>query len=120
MGWLARLFDPRDTLLRWLLLDLSGISYLVSNAHHPLPVAQLGLAVVAFGTALVCHRWRLVNLLAQTALLALAIWLLDDLMINQVGASWALLELALWAPRLRTVWWGAGVLAVVRLFDAVG
>ncbi len=120
MGWLARLFDARDTPLRWLLLDLSGISYLVVNAHHPLGRQQLVLAVVAFTTALVCYRWPLANFAAQAGLLLLAVVLIDDRTINQVGAGWALLELTLWAPRLPIVWWAAGSLFAVRLFDSVG
>jgi signal transduction histidine kinase len=120
MAWLARLFDARDTTLRWLLLDLSGISYLVVNAHHPLGITQLVLAVVAFTTALICGRWPIANFAAQAGLLLLAIVLIDDRTINQVGASWAMLELTLWAARLPIVWWAAGSLFAVRLFDSVG
>ena len=29
MGWVGRLFDARDTFVRMLLLDLSGLGYLV-------------------------------------------------------------------------------------------
>ena len=31
MGWVGRLFDARDTLVRLVLLDLSGVGYLVSR-----------------------------------------------------------------------------------------
>jgi signal transduction histidine kinase len=120
MGWLARLFDARDTFLRWVLLDISGISYLVVNAHHPIGIKQLVLAVVAYTAALLCHRRPVVNLAIQITLLLVAVIVIDDVMINQVGACWALLELTLWAPRLPIVWWGAAALFTVRLVDSIG
>ena len=105
MGWAGRLFDARDTFVRLLLLDLSGVCYLVFGAHAgQSPTGpQLVLAAVAFTCVLVLHRRPLVSLLVQTALLAAAIWLIDDPTINVVGASWMLLEVAMWAPRMRTV-----------------
>ena len=66
------------------------------------------LAVAAFAVALAAHRRPVVNLLAQAALLAVAIGLVDDFTINQVGASWALLEVTMRARRPRTIWLGAG------------
>src|SRR3954452_4887293 len=120
MAWLGRLFDARDTFLRLLLLDLSGISYLIINADHPLNITQLVLAVAAFVAAPACYRRPVLMLVTQTALLGLAILLIDDLTINQVGASWALLELTMWASRTRTIWLGAGLLAAVRLTDSIG
>ncbi|MFC4149506.1 sensor histidine kinase [Micromonospora mangrovi] len=122
MGWLGRLFDARDTLARLLLLDLSGVGYLVfgTQAGRPPTGPQWLLAAVAFTVALVLHRRPLVNLVAQTALLALAIGVLDDTTINQVGASWALLEVAMWAHRRRTIWLAAGLLAAVDLADSIG
>ncbi|MCW3814075.1 histidine kinase [Micromonospora sp. DR5-3] len=123
MGWPGRLFDARDGLARTVLLDLSGVGYLVFGApmqgHGP-TATQLVLAGIAFGVALVFHRRPLVNLLAQVALLAVAIWLVDDITINQVGASWALLELAMRARRPRTIWLAAGLLAAVDLTDSIG
>ncbi|MFG1955094.1 sensor histidine kinase [Micromonospora sp. NPDC048830] len=122
MGWVARLFGARDTLVRMVLLDLSGIGYLLFGA----PVtgaptaAQWVLAVIAFAVALVLHRRPLVNLLAQAALLAVAIPLVDDVTINQVGASWALLELTMRARRPRTIWLAAGLLAAVDLTNSIG
>ncbi|WBB69249.1 histidine kinase [Micromonospora sp. WMMD812] len=122
MGWLGRLFDVRDTLVRMILLDLSGICYLVLGA--PMgggpTAAQWILAVIAFGLALLFHARPLVNLLAQAALLAIAIWLIDDITINQVGASWALLELTMRARRPRTIWLAAGLLTMVELTDSIG
>jgi signal transduction histidine kinase len=117
------LFDARDTLVRMLLLDLSGIGYLVLGnpaGGHPPPAMQWVLAVVAFAVALVLHRRPLANLVVQAALLAVAIGLIDDITINQVGASWALLELTLRARRLRTIWLAAGLLTVVDLTDSIG
>ena len=122
MAWVGRLFDARDTLARILLLDLSGIGYLVFGAHGG-PAAtgtQWALAVPAFVLALLCHRRPLLNLLIQAVLLVAALVLVDDVMINQVGASWALLELTMRATRPRTVWLGAGLLAVVDLTSLIG
>ncbi|MEU1688400.1 histidine kinase [Micromonospora sp. NPDC005707] len=122
MGWVGRLFDARDTLARMLLLDLSGLGYLVFGAqgHHSPTATQWALALLAFAAALVFHRRPLVNLVAQAALLAVAFPLVDDTTINQVGASWALLELTMWAERPRTVWLAAGLLVAVDLTDSIG
>ncbi|MET8149749.1 sensor histidine kinase [Actinoplanes sp. NPDC049668] len=122
MGWVGRLFDARDTFVRMVLLDLSGISYLLFGTHagREPTTAQWILAVIAFGCALVLHRRRVLNLVAQTVLLVLAFRLIDDTMINQVGASWALLELAMWAPRPRILWSGAGLVAAVYLVFTLG
>ncbi|MBM0258964.1 sensor histidine kinase [Micromonospora sp. 4G55] len=122
MGWVGRLFDARDTFARMLLLDLSGVGYLVFGAHagRSPTTTQWILALVAFAVGLVCHRRALVNLVAQAALLAVAIPLVDDTTINQVGASWALLELAMRADRPRIIWLAAGLLAAVDLTDSIG
>ncbi|SCG76891.1 sensor histidine kinase [Micromonospora inositola] len=122
MGWVGRLFDARDKLARMLLLDLSGVGYLVfgTQAGGSPTATQWILAAVAFGVALVFHRRPLVNLVGQVALLAVAIPVLDDTTINQVGASWALLELAMWAHRPRIIWLAAGLLATVDLTDSIG
>ncbi|WP_084298478.1 sensor histidine kinase [Actinoplanes friuliensis] len=121
MGWMGRLFDARDTFVRMILLDLSGVSYLLFGTEgHPPTRNQLILAVLAFASALIFHRQRVVNLVVQTALLVVAFWLLDDTMINQVGASWALLELAMWAPRVRFLVAGAGLVSAVYLAFTLG
>ncbi|MER7335199.1 MULTISPECIES: histidine kinase [unclassified Micromonospora] len=122
MGWVGRLFDARDTLVRMVLLDLSGIGYLVFGPAdgHPPTAMQWVLAVAAFAVALVLHRRPLVSLVAQTALLAVAVPLLEDVTINQVGASWALLELTMRARRPRTIWLAAGLLTMVDLTDSIG
>ncbi|MET8118183.1 histidine kinase [Micromonospora sp. NPDC005189] len=122
MGWPGRLFDARDTLVRTLLLDLSGVGYLVfgTQAGREPTVTQWILAVVAFAVALVLHRRPVVNLVAQAALLAVAICLVDDIMINQVGASWALLEVTMRARRGHTIWLAAALLVVVDLTDSIG
>ncbi|MEU5790487.1 histidine kinase [Micromonospora purpureochromogenes] len=122
MGWVGRLFDARDTFARMLLLDLSGVGYLVFGAHagRSPTTTQWILALVAFAVGLVCHRRALVNLVAQAALLAVAIPLVDDTTINQVGASWALLELTMRADRPRIIWLAAGLLAAVDLTDSIG
>ncbi|MEV1142632.1 histidine kinase [Micromonospora sp. NPDC049799] len=122
MGWVGRLFDTRDTLARMLLLDLSGVGYLVfgTQAGRSPTALQWFLATVAFAVALVLHRRPLANLLVQAALLAVAVPVLDDTTINQVGASWALLEVAMRAPRPRTIWLAAGLLVTVDLTDSIG
>ncbi|SCG37329.1 sensor histidine kinase [Micromonospora humi] len=122
MGWVGRLFDARDTLARMLLLDLSGVGYLVIGAHgRPAPTAtQWWLAVAAFAVALLCHRRPLLNLMIQSALLVAALPLVDDVTINQVGASWALLELTMRASRPRTFWLAAGLVATIDVSRVIG
>ncbi|WP_406070311.1 sensor histidine kinase [Micromonospora sp. NBC_01638] len=122
MGWSGRLFDARDTLVRMVLLDLSGVGYLVfgTQAGREPTVTQWVLAVVAFAVALVLHRRPVVNLVAQAALLAVAICLVDDITINQVGASWALLEVTMRARPGPTIWLAAALLAMVDLSDSIG
>ena len=121
-GWAGRLFDARDTFVRMVLLDLSGLGYLFfgHEVGQAPTVTQWLLAVAAFACALVFHRRCVLALLAQVLLLVLAFWLLDDATINQVGASWALLELAMAATRPRLLWSGAGLVTVVYLAFAVG
>ena len=122
MSGVGRLFDPRDTFVRMLLLDLSGVGYLVfgTQAGHSPTGLQWVLAVTAFASALVFHRRQLVNLLVQTALLAVAIFTIDDTMINIVGSCWALLEVTMSARRTRTIWLCAALLAGVQLTDSIG
>jgi signal transduction histidine kinase len=122
VSWLNRLFDARDTLVRMLLLDLSGLSYLlVGTEIQEEPTAlQWALAVPAFASALVFHRRPLVNFGVQAALLAVAAGVLDDATINRVGAGWALLELAMWSRRWAPVWWATGVLAVIYVGYSIG
>ncbi|MFI5929624.1 sensor histidine kinase [Micromonospora sp. NPDC051543] len=122
MGWWGRLFDARDTRVRMVLLDLSGLGYLLFVPHAasvPTPT-QWTLALAAFAVAVVAYRRPVVNLVAQTALLAVAIGLVDDITINQVGASWALLEVTMLAGRARTIWLAAGLLTVVDLTNSIG
>jgi signal transduction histidine kinase len=122
VGWVARLFDARDTFVRMVLLDLSGLSYLLFGTQAgPAPTrTQWLLAVAAFALALLLHRRQLPGLLAQAALLIVAFWLIDDTTINQVGTSWLLLEVALWAPRPRILWSCAGLVAAVYAAFTLG
>jgi signal transduction histidine kinase len=122
MGWVGRLFDARDTFWRLLLLDLSGVGYLVfgTGAGRSPTGLQWFLAVLAFGAALALHRRPVLNLVVQTALLAVSIQVLDDPLISMVGSGWALLELAMWARRPRTIWLGAALLSAVYLSDSIG
>ncbi|WP_250033259.1 sensor histidine kinase [Paractinoplanes maris] len=117
MGWLARLFDKRDTWARMLLLDLSGLSYLTfygGGAPGPSP-AQWGLAIAAFVTMLVLSRLPRINFLVQTALLVAAFVLVDDTTINQVGSSWALGELVVQASRPRVFVLAATLLTALHI-----
>jgi signal transduction histidine kinase len=116
------LFDARDTLVRMLLLNLSGVSYLLIGPHadHQPTALQWWLAVPAFVSAFVFHRRPAINLLVQVCLLAVAFGVVDDATINRVGASWALLELAMWSRRLAPVWWASGLLAGLYLAFAIG
>ncbi|MCG5470423.1 histidine kinase [Micromonospora sp. LAH09] len=122
MRWLGRLFNTRDTLVRLTLLDLAGVGYLVfcTQAGRPPTVTQWILAVGAFAAALLLHRRPVANMVVQAALLAAAIALLDDIMINHVGASWALIEITIGAYRARTIGLSAGLLAVVDLTSTIG
>ncbi|WP_433550140.1 sensor histidine kinase [Micromonospora zamorensis] len=122
MRWLGRLFNTRDTLVRLTLLDLAGVGYLVfcTQAGRTPTVTQWILAVGAFAAAMLLHRRPVANMVVQAALLAAAIALLDDIMINQVGASWALIEITIGAYRARTIGLAAGLLAVVDLTNTIG
>jgi signal transduction histidine kinase len=122
MGWLGRLFDRRDTFVRLLLLDVSGVGYLIfgtpSSGERTGP--QWVLAVIAFAGILALYRTPLISLLVQIVLLEVAFQLIDNATINQVGAAWALLELAMWARRPRTIWLGTGLLVAVYLVNTIG
>jgi signal transduction histidine kinase len=110
---MAKFLDARDTLTRMLLLDCSGLGYLLVIGHtgHPPTPLQWALAVPAFLSALLLHRRPPINLLVQTALFAVAMVMLDDSTINQVGTAWAVGELALWAPRTRYLVGGISLVA---------
>ncbi|MFF5294278.1 sensor histidine kinase [Paractinoplanes globisporus] len=121
MSWVVRLFEWRYTWARMVLLDLSGVAYLVfgqDNGRLP-PATQWVLAVIAFASAVgLGSRWPVVNFLAQTALLGVALCVIHDPTINRVGSSWALVEVALWARQPRTVWLCVALLFGVYLaFD---
>ncbi|KUL39407.1 sensor histidine kinase [Actinoplanes awajinensis] len=98
---MAKFLDARDTLTRMVLLDCSGVAYLlvINHSEHPPTTLQWVLAVLAFAAALLLHRRPPINLVAQTVLFAIAMVQLDDATINQVGTAWAIGELALWASR---------------------
>ena len=117
MGWLARLFDKRDTWARMVLLDLSGLSYLVFHpGEQPAPTSsQWALAIAAFVLLIVFSRLPRVNFAVQVALLVAAFLLIDDTTINQVGASWALGELVVQARRPLVYAVAAALLAGVHL-----
>ncbi|MEU8179175.1 histidine kinase [Micromonospora sp. NPDC049044] len=122
MSWLGRLFDLRDTLVRMVLLDLTGLCYLLVVPHSTSTptTTQWILAVPAFAVALAAHRRPVVNMVVQSALLAVAISLIDDFTINQVGASWALFEMTMRARGPRAIWLAAALLVVVDLTDSIG
>jgi signal transduction histidine kinase len=122
MGWVGRLFDERDTFVRLLLLDLSGLGYLFFRPHDGRPPTPLewALALAAFTTIVVLRRRPFVNFIVQVALLTVAFCFVDDATINQVGTSWALLELTMWARRPGLVWGGAGLLGALYLGSSIG
>jgi signal transduction histidine kinase len=123
MGWVVRLFDRRHTWLRMVLLDLSGVAYLLFGhpTDGPPDTRQWQLAVLAFGCIIAFCRWPVLNLLVQAGLLAVAICVLHDDTINRVGSSWTLVEVALWAARPLTIWLCAALLFGVYLaFDVPG
>jgi signal transduction histidine kinase len=122
VGWVSRLFDARESLVRMVLFDLTGVGYLVfgTNAAGQPSTLQWILAVVAFGCALIFHQHPVLSLLAQVALLAASFWWLDDPMISQVGTGWMLLEVAMRARRPRTIWLGAALVAAAYAIDSIG
>lgn len=120
MGWAGRLFDRRDTWVRMVLLDLSGVSYLSFGKHDGMPISatQWVLSILAFACALTLWRWPVIGLLAQTTLLAVALCVIGDITINQVGAAWALAEVVMWVRRPRSIWFSVGLqLTVYLLLD---
>jgi signal transduction histidine kinase len=121
MGWVGRLFDERDTVVRMLLLDLSGISYLLygHEAGQSPTTTQWVLAVIAFAAMLTLFRWPLVSLLVQAGLLGVAFGLIHDETINQVGTAWALVEVAMLARHRWQVWTGAGAALAVYVVDGI-
>jgi signal transduction histidine kinase len=120
--WVSRLFDVRISLVRGVLLVLSGIGYLVfgGQAGREPTTVQWLLAAVAFAAGLALHRRPVANLAGQAALLAVALAVLDDPMINQVGTGWALLEVGIAAPRVAYLGWGALLVAAIYLTDTIG
>ncbi|WP_250007319.1 sensor histidine kinase [Actinoplanes sp. M2I2] len=116
MSWLGRLFDRRDTWARLLLLDLSGLSYLVfyGGVDRGPTATQWVLAIAAFVLMLALSRLPVAGFLTQTALLVVAFVLIDDTTINQVGSSWALGELVVWASRPRVFVLAAALLVAVH------
>ncbi|MBU2666268.1 two-component sensor histidine kinase [Actinoplanes bogorensis] len=115
MGWLGRLFDKRDTWARLFLLDLTGLSYLLftPDGHAVSSPTQWVLAVIAFVALPLLGQRPAVNFVVQTGLLVAACLLVDDPTINQVGSSWALGELVVWAALPRTYVAGAALLTAV-------
>ncbi|WP_229069662.1 sensor histidine kinase [Actinoplanes sp. DH11] len=116
MGRWGRLFDIRHTFTRMLLLNLSGVTYLLlisRETGRPPTGTQWALAVLAFTAGLLLHRRPPINLLVQTSLFGVALAVLEDPTINQVGTAWAIGEVALWAPRAAYLWVNVALVAVV-------
>ncbi|GIE32938.1 hypothetical protein Ait01nite_059830 [Actinoplanes italicus] len=112
---MGRLLDVRETLPRMVLVILSGVAYLlvICGTQTPPTGLQWLLAGAAFASGLLLHRRPQINLLVQTVLFAVALTVLDDSTINQVGTAWALGEVAFWAPRAAWVWGATGMVAAV-------
>jgi signal transduction histidine kinase len=117
--WVSRLFDARDTLVRLILLDLSGLGYLICT-EGTFSTLEWVLAVAAFAAVLVLYRHPVPSLVVQAALLAAAIGLVDDATINLVGSTWMLFEVTMAVPRLRTAGWCVALLAGVHVAGFVG
>jgi signal transduction histidine kinase len=119
MRWVGRLFDERYTLVRLLLLDLSGIGYLTftPGAQYRPGAAEWGLGVAAFVVMPALSRWPLANLIGQLGLLVVGFAVIPaEPVIHIVGCSWALFELAMRPVRPRVVI--AGSLAVTAVYVA--
>jgi len=119
--WGSRLFEERYAPVRLLLLDLSGIGYLVLRpTDEPVGWLLWVLSMIAFGIALATYRHPFLGLLGQTAVLFACTCLDVDLTISHVGTTWALFELALRARRPWHLTVGTVALAGVYLVDIVG
>jgi signal transduction histidine kinase len=103
---LTRFFDVRHTLLRLSLLSVSGIGYLAllrDPGDHMTP-ADWTLAGLAVLLPPLGVRWPFATALAQTVvLIATHVIGSAEPVVPSVGASWAVLELALRAPG-RPLW----------------
>src|SRR3712207_4464977 len=101
---LARVFDERFAPLRLALLAASGAGFLtlLRDPEDRMTTADWTLAVVALLLCAVCVWWPTAGALAMTADLGLTDlvgW--SEPVVPQVGASWAILELAMRAPGRR-------------------
>src|ERR1700754_275773 len=115
MGWLGRISDRRHTWARMVLLDLCGFGYLFFGIQPGRPTAgQWVLALLAFAAAVALSRWPVICFLTHAGLLATAFVVLEDPTINQVGTSWALAELVIWAARTRTI--GLAVALLIGIY----
>jgi signal transduction histidine kinase len=102
------------------LLDLSGLNYLVFIEHGQRPTqVQWALAIAAFVSVLALHSRLLTSLLVQVALLAASFLVLDDSTISQVGTAWVLFELTIASRGLRPVCGSAALVTVVYLVGGV-
>jgi signal transduction histidine kinase len=116
---LTRLFDERYAVQRLLLLALGGLGYVVLLRDPAEPRTWITWATDAAAVLLTvgCARWPLPGAFALTAVLAVADACSPaEPVVPAVGASWAVLELALRVPGRRL---GAAVaaLSLVHLVD---
>ncbi|WP_285473808.1 histidine kinase [Actinoplanes sp. NBRC 101535] len=129
MARLVRLLDVRSTLTRVLLLNASGVVYLLlvgrQEGHTTPGGLQWALAVGAFAAGLLWHRRPTANLTMQIVLFTVSLRVLDDPTISQVGTAWALAEFTA-VRSVRRVATACGVIAVGYLvavlpstFDAI-
>jgi signal transduction histidine kinase len=97
------------------LLDLCGFGYLFFGIQPGRPTTgQWVLALLAFVAVVALSRWPVICFLTQAGLLAIAFFVLQDPTINQVGTSWALAELVIWATRTRTI--GLAVALLIGIY----
>ncbi|MGI5212823.1 sensor histidine kinase [Plantactinospora sp. CA-290183] len=117
--WVSRLFDDRYAWLRLTLLALSGVGYLLMRADVAEPYATIDWVFAAVALSLVpLHaRWPLAGALASSLVVGLAVCFGEAApVVPEVGATWAVLELALRAP-IRRVGIGVAALATAHLLD---
>jgi signal transduction histidine kinase len=118
--WGSRLFEERYAPVRLLLLDLSGVGYLVLRpTDEPVGWMLWVLSLAAFGIALATYRHPFVGVLGQAAVFQACIVANVDLTISHVGTTWVLFELSMRARRRWELPVGAAVLFGVYLTDIV-
>jgi len=112
---LTRVFDERHAFARLTLLVAGGIGYLAFRGDD-MDRVDVACAVAAFLAGYALYRWPLANLLGQVAAFGSALLFGHAApVVPEVGAGWALIELALRSPGRRAIYLGALLLCAVKL-----